>query len=476
MIKRLNFLILIGFTFCCSNCPSSDLPSFDDERYTCAHAVCIVDSSSQPNGNQICSVNYESLASAQYHCYIYKCDKIIQYNFHGSEKYEILKKSCSGKYCSDSLEGFTQIDPNFDSQSELKYQCVGSPCITQTFQPNGNQYCEINFGNLNLAKSQCQINDCDTIIRYTHNDRYMYEILKSIKEYDENVEVCGDYKTKDDIEFLGLPHENRDKNIIRTEIEIHGHSSHPFKQITKHYIRENITEITVEAHNDYDRNTFFLIPENQLRVAVIGNHTCIFSDIFAYDFDEVPTKKSQPNLVNGIATKKNIIEIQIQSSFRQSDINIDFLPRRVVERCEARNILELDYVYLRDETTSEIITIENPPLKTPIHQNQRLTRVHTVTCPSSYCKSSMHAQCSGRDCPNSGKLPTCWYAVGSEMINMEYDDYYEFYHYTDQTMFCIPCCAESPTNHRKMPYCSQISNTGKLCDWYWKNGRCGENF
>ena len=32
----------------------------------------------------------------------------------------------------------------------------------------------------------------------------MYEILKSIKEYDENVEVCGDYKTKDDIEFLGL--------------------------------------------------------------------------------------------------------------------------------------------------------------------------------------------------------------------------------------------------------------------------------
>ena len=63
-------------------------------------------------------------------------------------------------------------------------------------------------------------------------------------------------------------------------------------------------------------------------------------------------EKSQPNLVNGIATKKNIIEIQIQSSFRQSDINIDFLPRRVVERCETRNILELDYVYLRDETTS----------------------------------------------------------------------------------------------------------------------------
>ena len=91
--------------------------------------------------------------------------------------------------------------------------------------------------------------------------------------------------------YFSLPHENRDKNIIRTEIEIHGHSSHPFKQITKHYIRENITEITVEAHNDYDRNTFFLIPENQLRVAVIGNHTCIFSDIFAYDFDEVPTSK-----------------------------------------------------------------------------------------------------------------------------------------------------------------------------------------
>lgn len=53
-----------------------------------------------------------------------------------------------------------------------------------------------------------------------------------------------------------------------------------------------------------------------------------------------------------MATKENVIEIQIQSSFRESDIMIDSLPRRVIERCETRNILELEYVHLQDETTS----------------------------------------------------------------------------------------------------------------------------
>lgn len=93
------------------------------------------------------------------------------------------------------------------------------------------------------------------------------------------------------LSYFRLPDGSNVENIIRSEIEISGHSSRPFKQITSHYINENITEITVEAHNNYERNTFFLIPEQQLRVAVIGNHTCIFSDIFAYDFDEVPTSK-----------------------------------------------------------------------------------------------------------------------------------------------------------------------------------------
>ena len=58
-----------------------------------------------------------------------------------------------------------------------------------------------------------------------------------------------------------------------------------------YYSTENITEITVQAHNDYEQNTFFLLPEYQLRATVIGNHTCIFSDIRAYDFDEIPQSK-----------------------------------------------------------------------------------------------------------------------------------------------------------------------------------------
>ena len=74
-------------------------------------------------------------------------------------------------------------------------------------------------------------------------------------------------------------------------LEIHDHSVNPFKQYTKFYPDENITEITVEAHNDYEQNTFFLLPEYQLRVAVLGDHTCKFSDIFAYDFQNIRQSK-----------------------------------------------------------------------------------------------------------------------------------------------------------------------------------------
>ena len=75
-------------------------------------------------------------------------------------------------------------------------------------------------------------------------------------------------------------------------MEIRDHSATPFKQFTTYYAAENLTEITVQAHNEYLENTFFLLPEYQLRVAVIANHTCIFSEIHAYDFDQIPQSES----------------------------------------------------------------------------------------------------------------------------------------------------------------------------------------
>ena len=93
------------------------------------------------------------------------------------------------------------------------------------------------------------------------------------------------------INFRFRPFKNELVKNAQAVLEIHDHSVSPFKQYTKFYEEENITEITVQAHNDYEQNTFFLLHDSQLRVAVLGDHTCKFSDIFAYDFDNIRQSK-----------------------------------------------------------------------------------------------------------------------------------------------------------------------------------------
>ena len=155
---------------------------------------------------------------------------------------------------------------------------------------------------------------------------------------------------------------------IHSEVEIRDHSIKPFKQYTTYFTKENFTEIIVEAHNDYENNTFFLLPEYQLRVAAIGNHTCIFSDINAYDkitqselflnqcfptdINDVFSEKNRPHLTNGYVNRDNVITIETQSSYKQSDIDIKFLPRRVVEKCDNKIFLELEFIRLRDKSLS----------------------------------------------------------------------------------------------------------------------------
>ena len=155
---------------------------------------------------------------------------------------------------------------------------------------------------------------------------------------------------------------------IHYELEIRDHSIQPFKQYTTYFTKENFTEIIVEAHNDYEENTFYLLPEYQLRITVIGNHTCIFADIHAYDFNDTTeselistllfitelndSENVRPDLLSGIVNRQNVKKIEIESSFKQSDIAIDFLPRRVVEKCQEKNTLELEFIRLRDESFS----------------------------------------------------------------------------------------------------------------------------
>ena len=85
---------------------------------------------------------------------------------------------------------------------------------------------------------------------------------------------------------------NNDLNTNQEgEFVIQDHSAFPFKQYTRLFQKENLTEITVEAHNDFQQNTFYILPDFQLRVAVVGNHTCKFSDMHAYDFKDFPHSK-----------------------------------------------------------------------------------------------------------------------------------------------------------------------------------------
>ena len=95
--------------------------------------------------------------------------KLSIYLKHFSEKFEVLRKSCSDNFCRDGLEDFTVLKPSLDPLSEPKYACLDSPCINQAFQPNGNQYCLTNYFDFDVALGYCQIYDCDSIIRYLHN-------------------------------------------------------------------------------------------------------------------------------------------------------------------------------------------------------------------------------------------------------------------------------------------------------------------
>ena len=78
---------------------------------------------------------------------------------------------------------------------------------------------------------------------------------------------------------------------------------------------------------------------------------------FSIDFDQLFHNpyilgNSQPNLTSGQANRDNVRTIQVESSYKESDIKIDFLPRLIIDKCENQNILELEFLHLVDETTA----------------------------------------------------------------------------------------------------------------------------
>ena len=157
-------------------------------------------------------------------------------------KYEILKETSSDKYCIDSLKGFKVVEPEFEPPSEPTYTCIDSPCITTTNQPNGNQYCIINYGDFSLAQGACAFYGCDTIIRYSHNQQcktyiktfnkytfidvitlnhsVVYELLKKVNIYEDDVGECGNSVTKTDIEYLRYRQIQKLKSFVIKRIEM----------------------------------------------------------------------------------------------------------------------------------------------------------------------------------------------------------------------------------------------------------------
>ena len=74
---------------------------------------------------------------------------------------------------------------------------------------------------------------------------------------------------------------------IASVFNIHDHGDRSFQQKQFFYPEENITEIIVDAHKEFEKNTFFLLPNLGLKISVIGDHTCILADINAYKIDDV---------------------------------------------------------------------------------------------------------------------------------------------------------------------------------------------
>ena len=119
---------------------------------------------------------------------------------------------------------------------------------------------------------------------------------------------------------------------------------HFIQQKEVYYQDENITEITIDAHNQFERNTFFLIPNLGLKITVIGNHTCILADIGAYKTDDIEDREIMNEKSLHDVFKNNTIEIEWSSSYKDSFFNIDNLPQRVRKKCYDLKILELEYL------------------------------------------------------------------------------------------------------------------------------------
>ena len=94
-----------------------------------------------------------------------------------------------------------------------------------------------------------------------------------------------------------------------------------------------------------------LIQFQKVRSVVLLFNKYFYQSIYFSNLNII-SGNSQPNLTSGQVNRDNVITIQVQSSYRESDIKIDSLPRLLIDHCDNKNILELEYLRLVDESIS----------------------------------------------------------------------------------------------------------------------------
>ena len=108
------------------------------------------------------------------------------------------------------------------------------------------------------------------------------------------------------------------------------------------------------------------------------------------------------------------------------------------------------------------MTITDIAQELPSQGIEQQSRAGTVKCDADLCGTDprnfppgfphMATHCSQRQCPDHNSLPNCWFVdAGSGNTHRPIDEYYEFYHFIDSTMSCIPCCSQQVSQHPKMP-------------------------
>merc|ERR1712064_16700 len=222
------------------------------------------------------------------------------------------------------------------------YKCALGDCIQSSHdQPNGNKLCMVNFRSFELALQNCEIYKCDKIARYDFHGTDRFEILSKTNEIDN---LCATITSVIKLENPESSNRKRRSSQITSVLNIHDHGDRSFQQKQFFYPEENITEIIVDAHKEFEKNTFFLLPNLGLKISVIGDHTCILADINAYKIDDVEEEFITENAEND-SRKNNTIEFEWSSGYKRSDFNLHNLPSRVQEKCADLDILELEYLF-----------------------------------------------------------------------------------------------------------------------------------